>query len=136
MVKKIVLLSILALLGCQESAKNSPINKMGQDSTVTFMSEHLTMTVPKQMNAETLFPVSLHFSQPVRDVKAKLISINMDMGTMPIIFSAQENGHLQDYHSQVIVGSCTEPSMEWRMLITWLQGEQRMQHSQIIEIKR
>lgn len=66
---------------------------------------------------ENPFTVLLSFSDidQVQNVTGYLEGVSMYMGKIPLLFEADKNNEM--YFSNAFVGSCSDPTMHWRIVI-------------------
>ncbi|MGB0898558.1 MAG: hypothetical protein ACPGSN_04835 [Psychrobium sp.] len=129
--KPLILTSLLILAGC-----DNDINKSDNTSKInTFQSEALTITIPQQLYAETLFDVGIVFDQPVTHVKGELTGISMDMGKVPLFFKSI-NQDLKVYSTKVLLGACALPVMQWRLSLTWQENGKTQYFEHTIRVQR
>lgn len=129
--KRILLASLLVLMGCNEAQNQIPESIASQ----TFESEQLTLTVPQTMRAEELFEMHASFNGEVSNIQANLEGISMDMGIVPVFFQPATNKE-NAYATKVLLGACALPVMEWRLTMTWEESGQPKFYQQSINVIR
>ncbi|NRA61795.1 MAG: hypothetical protein HRU25_12965, partial [Psychrobium sp.] len=85
-----VLLFTASLVAC-----DSAPGKIGpaQEATKTLpmvlvKNKDIRLSFAAKITAETPFKLTLSFDNPVSELEARLVSVNMDMGFVPVIFKS------------------------------------------------
>lgn len=129
--KPIILASLLIITGCYDTVdKTDKPHKIN-----TFQSDSLTLTIPYELYAETLFDVGITFDHPVSNIKGELTGISMDMGKVPLFFTSN-NQDLTAYSTKVLLGACALPLMQWRLSLTWQENGKTQYFEQSITVQR
>lgn len=128
--KKYIFLTLLFLGACQDPIVEEELSI----KTQKIKTDDITIQIPVEINAETLFEIDLMFPKSVTIISSKLESVSMDMGVIPVIF--KEDDSFKEFKAQMLVGACALPKMQWRLDIVWMQQGQRKVFSQIIDVKR
>ena len=129
--KRFILASLLMLTGCGDDIAN----KENSPKISTFQTEYLTLSIPQTLFAETLFEVGIAFDHPISNLKGELTGVSMDMGKVPLFFK-DIDGELNVYSTQVLLGACALPVMQWRLSLTWQENDKPQYFEQIITVQR
>lgn len=129
--KYIILFLLLVLVGCQEPVvETKSTTKMQMIKT-----KDVSISIPVNIKAETIFPIKLTFPDDVTIVSSRLIGITMDMGIIPVMFN-KDDIYKGIFNAQLLVGACTSPVMRSRLEIVWLHNGQEKYYDQVITINR
>jgi len=129
--KYIILFLLLVLVGCQEPVvETKSTTKMQMIKT-----KDVSISIPVNIKAETIFPIKLTFPDDVTIVSSRLIGITMDMGIIPVMFN-KDDIYKGTFNAQLLVGACTSPVMRSRLEIVWLHNGQEKYYDQVITINR
>ncbi|WDD97259.1 hypothetical protein [Thalassomonas actiniarum] len=114
------------LAGCQPADKKSPVNVepqcLAQQSECVVRTPggdfRVLFNVDKVLT-ETPFEVTVEYQgkQSVKNISGYLEGRDMFMGKIPLFLTGQSE---HQYLAEVMLGSCAQPSMIWRL---WLTAE-------------
>lgn len=104
-----VLALLLTLLGCGKNEQQS----QGQPLEKTF-GDYLLIFSDRNFPSERPIEIILKKIPETSKVQGKIVGLNMTMGTIPLFFQKNTDGH---WSGQFMLGACTEPVMQWRLTV-------------------
>jgi len=117
-------LILLALTGCSPTSSVVQIDcsvdvsqclKIDTKNTEIFIN---TKTVVVEQNYQLLVNSEL----PIESME--LEGVNMNMGIIPVFLKKQPNSNeIHSYKSELFLGMCSEPKMQWLIRIQYLNGK-------------
>lgn len=87
------------------------------------------------IHPESLFDVVFQVNEPSKivNVQGYLEGITMYMGKVPLLFSFDPS--INQYRADGFVGSCSEPQMQWRIVldVTYIDNDKNTQKIQFVD---
>ena len=80
---------------------------------------------------EKPFSVLLTLNNGVSPISAKMTGVTMYMGTIPVMFKPVADGQWQ---VDIMVGSCSEPSMVWALTVKLNDNDRQIDISYLITV--
>ncbi|OFC72189.1 hypothetical protein BFC18_04330 [Alteromonas confluentis] len=118
-----LIIAIAILVYCTQYFRITPPPSKGLGNQCEFVNLHCSI-VMKNDNIEAEFAqlpvveesITVNLSLPLsKQVQSIWIEgVNMYMGKIPVLAEQQDNG---DWSGWFMLGSCSEPTMRWKMLI-------------------
>ncbi|GAP76284.1 hypothetical protein W04_2833 [Pseudoalteromonas sp. SW0106-04] len=121
--------TLLLIAGCDSDSTTSIENL----STNTSCCEHQQQThqnitfalSAEQVHPESPFAIKLILPEHTQVVKAHLEGVGMYMGRIPVLFNKVG---ADTWVASTQVGSCSEPTMRWRLVVETAQNTQQQTH--------
>ena len=134
-----VLLLTASLVACEQApAKNGHALASAKSLPMVIVkNKDIRLSYPEQLFSERPFKLQLSFDKPVSELQARLVSVNMDMGFVPVIFKSEnKQAAMTTYHADALVGRCHMPTMQWRLEVRWVNNATAHYFEQIINVDR
>lgn len=109
-----ILLIALFMSGCNKVS----VTENAPEKIVNIAKYQLVYT-PGQAVPETLLTLKL-LGDNIRSVRGEIVGVEMSMGTIPLFFQKDGQGH---FAAQYLLGICSEPDMFWQVRLTITDNE-------------
>lgn len=110
---------LLSLVGCtkENQPQQQDVLQLHQDDKV------LVSISPANAPVEEILSWTIKLSGDWKIKHAEVTGLSMSMGTIPLQFKAVAgDGHT--YTTEMVLGACTQPRMQWQLQLTLLHATQ------------
>ena len=130
----VLICTLLLIAGCDSDSTTSIENLSANTSCCEHQQQtHQDITFAlstEQVHPENPFAIKLTLPEHTQVIKAHLEGVGMYMGRIPVLFNKVDAGN---WIASTQVGSCSEPTMRWQLVVKTAQNtQQQIHHFQFI----